>query len=480
MSLKNKTARGSAWNAGRTLLANIVDFVVYAILARELTLDEFGLVIFALLIIEFANIFTNAGINQNLIQRKSWDHSFTSSSFVFLAVLSLSISLLVAVFGSPIAYISHSKDAAVILICLSPIPFFVGLQTIFSAKLEREFNNKQLALIRSFCSIISGLLIVSLVFFDFGLWSLVIGKVFQQALVLFVLVVNSSYRPTFTLEKSDIKELFEFCLPLLWIAILDYFHNKASNLAAASILGPESFALVSVSKKSQDVLLQTTISPINKMVVPSMSRVTKENRVSAYYRMVQISSLVIIPASIGLGAVSEQFIELAFGSKFLQSAILLSITSFGVTASCMTWFLPNLLISNAATRAAFRIKLVQVIVTMITAFVFVWWGLEIMLISVVLAMYVSVPIKINIAKQYLDISLSKIILAVLPATVSSIAMFAVVKLLSDFYDFEVSLLLELATLVTVGLIVYILTFVCIFHKSFMLAVNELKSLLGKK
>jgi len=81
VSLKRKTASGSLWNFLTTFTANIIDFAVFAILARLLSIEDFGLLALCLLVIELANIFTNVGVNQNLIQRRKWDNTFASSTF---------------------------------------------------------------------------------------------------------------------------------------------------------------------------------------------------------------------------------------------------------------------------------------------------------------------------------------------------------------------------------------------------------------
>ena len=55
MSLKKKATKGSIWTSLTRTGINVVDFMVYAYLARVLTLEEFGLAGFCFLFIEFAN-----------------------------------------------------------------------------------------------------------------------------------------------------------------------------------------------------------------------------------------------------------------------------------------------------------------------------------------------------------------------------------------------------------------------------------------
>ena len=80
MSLKKKATKGSIWTSLTRTGINVVDFLVYAYLARVLTLEEFGLAGFCFLFIEFANTLVNAGVNQNLVQRDKWEDRYAAST----------------------------------------------------------------------------------------------------------------------------------------------------------------------------------------------------------------------------------------------------------------------------------------------------------------------------------------------------------------------------------------------------------------
>lgn len=480
MSLKRKTASGSIWNFLTTFAANIIDFAVFAILARILSIEDFGLLALCLLVIEIANIFTNVGVNQNLIQRHRWDDTFASSTFVFIALLSLFISLLVGLVGAPLGLYLHSETAFHILLTLSIVPFFVGLQSVFAAKLEREFRNKRIAAIKATSSILSGLLAIVLAFTGFGIWSLVIGRLMQSFITLFGLFVFTHFKPTLTIKREHISELFVFCLPLMWIAILNYLNKKAANLYTGFILGTVDFALISAATKGYEALSQSTILPINKMVVPVLSRVDEEKRVDAFYKILGVTSIFVLPAFLGLGAIAPQFIELAFGEKFLPSATLLTITTSMILANMLIWFIPNLLISIAQTKAALSINLINVSSILIMGIATVWFGVEVMLISITIANYLTVPWKVKIAQRYINIKLSTMIKIIAPAAIASCFMFLSIKLNTGSLQLlSASLPLELLFNILIGGITYTLILLIFFFNTSKKIFTEVKSILGK-
>jgi O-antigen/teichoic acid export membrane protein len=480
MSLKKKTVTGSFWNLVLSLATTLTDFIVFAVLARYLSIEEFGVLLFCLLVVEFAGVFTNVGVNHSLVQRKQWSDEFASSAFYVIGGFSLVISIIVATIGTYTAFTYHSLLASLTVLALSAIPTIVGLQAVFSAKLERDFKNKLMMYIRSISSVSSGMLIVVLVYFDFGIWSLVIGKLINQFFVLLLFIVYSKIKLVVKINKKYVKELISFSLPLLGIAILNFLKNKMNNIVTAPVLGSESFAMISVARKGQDILGLITMTPINRMIVPVMSRVEMQQKVQIYYRLLGLVSLLVIPAFLGLGAVSESFIVLSFGDKFAPASALLAISTLSIVAVLIGWFLPNMLISIAQTKAALNINIIAVVSTVVVASSTVWFGMEILIAAFVIQNYLTLPIRILIVKKYYELSIRRILKSLIPAVVSSIFMVVVIKLVQQFYINDFSHINSLLLSFLIGSVTYLLTLFVIFPKIVKASIRDIASLAGNK
>ncbi|ALM90982.1 oligosaccharide flippase family protein [Alteromonas stellipolaris] len=476
MNVKKKTLTGSLWNVVRTFTISFIDLFVYMYLARLLTLEEFGVLTFCLLIVEFANMLTNVGVNQNLIQRKEWDLSYFSSVFTFVLSASVVLTFLLGLIGGGVAFYTHSKLAALVILSLSILPILVGLQSIFSAKMERDFLNKEITTIKGSAAVFSGLLTITLAYNGIGLWSVVVGKITQHTVVLIWFFTKAKLKVSLSIERSHLNEITSFCLPLFAIAVVNFLHGKASNLYVGLVLGAEKFALISVSKKGTEVLSQLSITSINKMIVPSMSRVASEKKVAAFYKVLHFTSLVVIPSFLGLGAVSEKFILLSFGAKFSESAIFLQITTSMIIAQTLTWFLPNLLISEGKTKDALRLKLISVIGSVLVSGCTVWFGVEVMLISMTVASYLIMPIIVSVVKKHYDIELGKMIKLCLPSIISSFVMITAIKVAEVYLDlYSIPLIFDLLALVCVGGLTYAIMIMIFFRSS----VGEVVGLLKK-
>jgi hypothetical protein len=146
----------------------------------------------------------------------------------------------------------------------------------------------------------------------------------------------------------------------------------------------------------------------------------------------------------------------------------------------LVWFLPNLLISIAQTKAALRLNLINVSSILIVGIATVWFGVEVMLISITIASYLTVPLKVGVAQRHINIKLSMMIKIIAPAAISSCVMFMCIKLTaSNLQLLTSSLPLELLFNIFIGGITYTLMLVIFFFNTSRKMVLEFKNIFNK-
>ena len=482
MSLKKKATKGSIWTSLTRTGINVVDFLVYAYLARVLTLEEFGLAGFCFLFIEFANTLVNAGVNQNLVQRDKWEDRYAASTMTFVAGMGVIVVLGILGIGAPIAYFSYSELAAWVVASLAPITLVTSLQVVVSGKLLREFKNKQMGVAKFCATLISATTIVILAEIGYGLWALIIGKLVNAVIQYLLLIYVAKFKPYFHFNRDDNKELIRFCLPLFGMTVMNFLHRKASNLFTGIVLGPASFALLAAAHKGELVINQVTMSSINTMVVPSFSRVEDKTKLGGLYvKMVSITAIIVLPIFLGLAAIADPFITVAFGEKFAPSAEFMTISAFGMIPSVVAWFLPNLLIANGKTKEAFNLTLLTIVSSVFVAGATIWFGVKIMLISVVVSAFVLLPVRLWIVDRHIRISKTDLFKAIFPSIFASLSMFTFLILIKErlatYLSNDIFLLVGLIAL---GGVTFVLVLFLFFGKFAVATSKELISLLSKK
>lgn len=482
MSLKKNAAKGSLWTSITQVGINVLDFLVFAYLARVLTLEEFGLASFCYLFIELSNSFVEAGVNQNLAQRAKWEDRYAASTTMFVFFIALIVTFILIFIAAPIAYYTYSELAAWILVSLTPITLLASLQIVLTGKLLREFKIKDMGAARFLASLISAVVIVLLAENDYGLWALIIGKLVNALCRFLFLVLVSKYWPSFNYNKQDNKELVSFCLPLLGVTLLNFIHQKASVMLTGFVLGPATFALLTAARKGEIMINQITMSSINAMVVPSFSRIENKSKLGELYiRMVAITAFIVCPIFMGLASVAEPFVQVAFGPKFIQSADYITILAFATFQSVVAWFLPSLLVSAAKTKAALNQTIISIVSTLLVAGLTIWFGVQTMLIGLVITGYLILPIRLKLVSVHVSIDFKKLVSVLVPPFVASIGMFFLVRYSQVYLQSIVeNELLLMLTLVLSGAILYLLILLIAFRRTTIRHAREVKHLFSAK
>tara|TARA_R110001583_G_scaffold26095_1_gene94220 strand:+ start:4157 stop:5611 length:1455 start_codon:yes stop_codon:yes gene_type:complete len=481
MSLKKQAAKQGIWISITRTGINIVDFMVFAYLARILSLEDFGLVAFCMLFIEFANTAVNAGVNQNIVQRKTWDEQYASSTMVYVVGLAILVAAGIVFIGAPIAYYSYSHLAAYVFMSLAPITVLMSLQVVFNGKLVRNFKNKQMGIVKLIATVLSAIIIIVLAELGYGLWSLVIGRLILATLELLFLSFISEFKPKFYFNKEDKKELREFCLPLLGAAVLTTVNQKCVSLFTGLVLGPANFALLNAAKRGENMVNQITMSSINSMVVPSFSRVKEgTNMGDLYIKLVVITATIVMPMFMGLGAIADPLVTILFGEKFGDSAIFMNISAFVMFPAIIGWFLPTLLISQGQTSDAFKLTLVSVTNSVVVAGCSIWFGIPTMLICIVIANFLILPIRFKIVSKHVPINIKKLVFAIFPSYFCALTMFACIMVAKHFLNPLIpNQIILLVVLILTGSLSYPILSFLFFYRYTTEQLNQIKGMFLK-
>ena len=183
----------------------------------------------------------------------------------------------------------------------------------------------------------------------------------------------------------------------------------------------------------------------------------------------------------GLAAIADPFVEIAFGEKFGQSAIYMTISAFSIFPLVVANFLPNLLISQAKTKDAFNIVLINIFCNILIASCTIWFGITVMLYSIVIGNFLATPVRLAIVRRHIYIDTKKLFLSLSPSFISALGMFTVVTLLkSSFEDYFELQLLTLFACILVGIIAYVSISFLFFYKHTVRQLKELQSMLFKE
>ncbi|MBP5380274.1 MAG: lipopolysaccharide biosynthesis protein [Bacteroidaceae bacterium] len=347
-SLKGRTAKGLLWgmvNNGTTQLLNAVFGIL---LLQRLYPSDYGKIAMLLVFANIASTLQESGFTAALCNLREPTHRDYNAVFWFNIGVSAILYLILFLAAPLIVWFYHDPD----LLWLSRylfLGFFISSWgTVQRAYLFIHLMNKQTAIIGIVALVVAGTVGVTMVYNDYAYWGLATQNVL---FILIVAVMNwfySPWRPSLKIDLRPAWQMFGFSSKLLAQNLFNNLNAHAFGVLLGRFYGDHSAGVYSNARKWDDMGINTINGMVSGVAQPVLTRVKDD---SARYRhvfrkMLRFVSFISFPAMLGLGLIAREFLLLAGGEKWLESATLLSMLSIYGAFFPITTLYSNLTISQ--------------------------------------------------------------------------------------------------------------------------------------
>lgn len=479
--LKQKVLQGSAW----TLLANIssqaLSFLVTVVLARLLTPGDFGVVAISAVFTGVITLFQDVGMGAALIQRKDIDEDYLSTSFSVSLIAGVILACMLAG-ASPLIAWFYGEAVLRDILLVSSIGFLLSpFTSIHTSILSKGLEFKKVALITLATQGASGVISVTMALLGYGVWSMVLGKILSQPLLIPVVWTVVKWRPKPRIVMKCFRDLFGFSSHLLAFNLMNFFARNLDNLIIGKYLGAQALGYYSVAYNLMLKPLQLISWSVGKVLFPVFSSIQDdpEQTRAVYLKIVRSISLLTFPMMTGLFMVAEEFILTVYGENWRPAILPLkllcvvgAVQSIGTTGG---------VIFNSQGRSDLTLKVgfISASVIVIGFIIGIRWGLLGLITAYIAA---SLPV-FFLGQVYVNrligLSMGSLFSALAPAAFCSSLMVAVLTALRLLNG--ASLGLDVATVLVVLVAIGVASYVLFAAKVFKVQeVNEALQMVKRK
>lgn len=381
-TLKEKTAKGLFWGGISNGLQQLLNLFFGIFLARLLTQEDYGMVgvlsIFSLI----AATLQESGFISALANRKEIKHEDYNAVFWFSSLAGLTMYLILFACAPLIARFFQLPE----LTALARYSFLGFLITstgvAHSAYLFRSLKVKQRAMASVFGLLLSGTTGITLAYLGFSYWGIATQSLVYVSVTTGCYWYFSSWRPTFKIDFSPLKEMFMFSSKLLVTNIFFHIQNNLFSL----ILG-KFYTVTDVGNFNQaNKWNYMGHSLINGMITgvaqPVLAQVAddKERQLRVFRRMMRFTCFVSFPAMFGLSLIAPELITIAITDKWIESAKMLQILSIGGSFIPVISLCSNLLVSKGKSNIYMWNTICLVLVQLLMALVLYPYGIYTMIV----------------------------------------------------------------------------------------------------
>lgn len=354
--IKKKTKLGMVWNALERIVGQASSFILGIILARLLTPEDYGIIGMLSIFLSFSNVFIDSGFSRALIQKQDRSETDYSTTLIFNIVVSSFIYLLLFIFSPAIARFYETPELVSLQRVFFLIIIFNSLSVVQNSKLQIEVNFKYIAIVNSGTTILAGIAGIIGALLNWGPWALVFQQIVKSISSSLCYWIIGRWIPKTGFSWKSFKNLFGFGSKLLLSSLLGTALNKINDLVIGKVYSKEKLGFYSRAQQFPDIATGTLTSVLNTTTFPLMATLQndRDELGNALRRIIQISSMVVFPAMIGIAVLSEPIVLTILGEKWAFSAELLfwlSLSSIFVVHNSM-----NMSVLNAIGRSDLFLK----------------------------------------------------------------------------------------------------------------------------
>ncbi len=385
-TLKDKTTKGLLWGGMNNVVQQGLGLLIGIVVARKLSRQDYGMVAMIAIFSLIATALQESGFKSALANLRQPRHEDYNAVFWFNVVVGVTCYV-VLFFAAPwIADFYRTPELTLLCRVAFLSILFSCLGTAQSAYLFRNLKVKEQAQCNMTATVCSNLIGLTMALTGCGYWSLAVQTLSYIGLNTLLLWRTSEWRPTLHFNFEPVRKMFGFSWKILATSILERINTNVMNvLLGRFYTKPEVGDYNQAYQWSSKVfyLLQGTLAQVAQPVFTDVAD-EHERQLRILRKLVRFTAFLSFPLLLCFGLVSEEFIVLAIGEKWIHSAHLLKLLCLSGAFIPVCSVLTNLLISKGKSGTYFWVTFGQCVLLIATMLVLHSYGIRTMVVAYVI------------------------------------------------------------------------------------------------
>lgn len=327
---------GVKWSFLAEIAAKAVQPLVFVVLARLLTPEDYGVMAAAGMVLGFSAIFWDAGMGKAIVQYRGDRAPAANAAFWINTGLGIVVAgTLVSVSGYVAEKVFHDPRVAPVLKVMALQVLLSASVSVHNALLKKDLKFKHLFWVRVATIAVPGLISIPMAWCGMGYWSLVAGMLAGQILQVLILWKTSPWKPQASIDLGIAMKLGQFGAWVAVAGLLTWFYAWADSLILGMWLGSHELGLYRTGNAFVMIMFGFLFGPLMPVLYSHFSRIQDDRgRVKAtLLKVSRIITFVSVPLALLLLGNSSFISNLVFGEKWkgieLVVAVLALIHGYG-------------------------------------------------------------------------------------------------------------------------------------------------------
>jgi O-antigen/teichoic acid export membrane protein len=458
--LKFRIISGTIWNTINSIISFVLGIVTIAILARLLKPEDFGIFAMITVVINLLNSFSDMGVGAAIISYRDVKSIELSSLFYFNILVGIVLTILL-VLVSPIVVYYYKEPRIYIYLWILALNFIITAPAIvFNVLMKKNMQFAILAKINMVATVVYSVSTILYAFFSRNIMSLVVGMLLQSLVSTGLNIYFGSriWKPQkFVIQYKSIKRFLSFGLYQMGERLINKLNWNIDYLLIGRFLGAQALGYYFMAYN----LMLKPILRINPIITgvafPALAEIQHDTlQLKRYFlKMIRYIIYMMAPIYVLFFVLSENFILVFYGDKWLLSVPILSIFSFLGILYSIGNPMGNLVLAKGRADIGFWMNLVQTLFLFFANFIGLRWGISgVAMSTLFVTLFLFFPAGFFIRYYLVKMKISEYLEQLKKPLMFSFTAGAVILLLQE-YVFSLSVLYELILFTSILGIIYL-------------------------
>ena len=438
MDLKDKIISATKWSAITELASKLITPISTMALARILTPEDFGVLVTAMMIIGFAEIFTDAGFHKYLIQHEfvSDEEKNKSITVAFWSNFCFSVIIwaVICFFSSQIAVLVGCRGKGVVIVVSCACIPLAAFSSIQSAIFKRAFDFKTLFYVRLIGIMIPLVVTIPLALLTRSYWALIVGMVLLNLLNAIILTIRSPWKPSFFYNWKCLKEMISFSLWSMLESISIWLTNYIDMFIVGVLLNQYFLGIYRTSMSTVGQITSIITSATTPVLFSTLSRLQNNDKefLSLFFKFQKIVGIFVIPIGIGVFIFRNFVVKILLGNQWTEAAYFVGI--WGLTSSItivLSHYCSEIYRSKGKPKLSVLAQILHIVVLTPVVYHFAVGPFETLCTARALVRMELIMVNLAILYSLVKINPLKMVVNVFPSIISACCMLPVMFLCSS-------------------------------------------------
>jgi len=431
-TLKEKTTSALIWSFIDKFGQQIIYFVTGIVLARTLSVNDYGLVGTLALFIALSGIIINSGYGHALLNRSQFSQIEYNTVFYYIVGSAILVYALLFVCAPLISLFFKQPELTLISRVLFLTLIFNAFLSIQNVYLTKKMDLKILTRVNILSLLLSSTFAIFAALKGMGPWALIIQSLMNSFFSMVLYWLHSEWRPTRTFDFRILKQFFPFSSMIVLTNLISTVFNNIYSILIGRIYSITQLGYYTQASKYQDIPTGLVSNTFRTILVPLLSSVNDdEDRFKRILsKLMKTASLVIFPIMFGMILIAEPLFIVLIKEKWLPSVPIFKILCFSGIFVTLNTILQESILAKGHSKELMLLEIIKKAILVLLILITIKYGTKGLALGWTISSFLTLIISLLLSKRIMNYSIIDLIKDCFPYFLISLSLCIVAYFIS--------------------------------------------------